>query len=107
MRTITELKGSFGVRSGQPQQNFAGIDAHTGESISNAVSGVESDLARVGRIGRDLPILGRGVFVQQRDQLLRRFGRPDPRLHDLFVGDLPTVEDGVVIEILPQRSALE
>jgi hypothetical protein len=43
MRPIAELEVGLRVRGGQSQQDLPGVDSHSREMISDAVSGVESD----------------------------------------------------------------
>ena len=43
VRTIAELELGFRVRDSQSQQDLTGVDAHSREMISDAVSRVESD----------------------------------------------------------------
>ena len=43
VRTIAELELGFRVRGSQSQQDLTGVDAHSREMVSDAVSRVESD----------------------------------------------------------------
>src|SRR6266571_2871252 len=52
-------------------------------------------------------VLRRRVLVQQRDQWSSGLGRRNSGLHDLFIGHLLPIEDGIVVEILPERRALQ
>ena len=43
VRSIAELELRFGVRGSQSQQDLTGVDAHSREMVSDAVSRVQSD----------------------------------------------------------------